>query len=60
MKYVLLAALAVGAYFAWQKFGKEPAADAPAEAAAAQDKDKTPGANVQNRVDTLSGTAPDM
>ena len=50
---IVVALLAAGAFLAWRKF--RPAAP-PAEPVSSPDK--TPGANLENRMDNLSGAAP--
>lgn len=55
MKWLAILLLAAGGYFAWQKYRSDRAAEPPPAA----DPNKTPGANVENRVNTLSGAAPD-
>ena len=52
-KLLVIALVAAGAFVAWKKYQ----ASNPAEPEAAS-PDKTPGANMQNRVDNLSGAAP--
>lgn len=52
MKWALILLLAVGGYFAWKHFKAEP----PPEPAEVADPTRTTGADVQNRVDTRSGT----
>lgn len=54
MKYLAVAVLVIAAFFAWKKFGAS-AAPAPAPAAS---PDTTPAANMDNRVNNLSGTVP--
>ena len=54
MKYVLIVALGVGGYFAYKKFHT---VETPPPVVA--DPEKTPGADVKNRINNLSGVVPD-
>ena len=51
---LFLAAVAAGLYFGWQKFSEKSALTNPTGANA----DKAPAANMGNRIDNLSGAAP--
>lgn len=54
MKYLLIIALvAAGAFFAWKKYLAPGSSPAPTSA------DQTPAANRDNRIQNLSGAAPD-
>jgi hypothetical protein len=52
-KLLLVAAAAAAVYFAWNRFGPTKA---PAAAGSA---DTVPAANAQNRINALSGAAPE-
>ena len=51
-KLLLVAAAAAAVYFAWNRFG-------PTKAPAAGSADTVPAANAQNRINALSGAAPE-
>jgi hypothetical protein len=55
MKWLAILLVAAGGYFAWKQYSAQKAAEPPVAA----DKTKTTGANVENRINTLSGSAPD-
>lgn len=53
MRYLLIAAAAAGALYFWKSRQEKVPAPEPVQQA-----DKTPGANMENRVNNLSGAAP--
>jgi hypothetical protein len=54
MKYVIIFVVAAGAYFAWTKYrGGNAGVDLQPSSS-----DKTPAANMENRINNLSGAAP--
>lgn len=55
MKWLAILVLCACGYFAWQKYQTDKAAEPPP----VNDPHKTPGANIDNRINTLSGAAPD-
>ncbi len=55
MKWLVIILVAVGGYLGWKKYSADKAAEPPPVA----DPNKTPGANLNNRIDNLSGAAPD-
>lgn len=52
MKYLFIAAVCIAAWFGWKKYQEGKAAEVPVVA----DPNRTPGADVTNRIDTRSGT----
>lgn len=53
MRYLLILAVAAGAFFFWKS-----RQEAPPEPEPVAQPDKTPGANMENRINHLSGAAP--
>jgi hypothetical protein len=56
-RLLFLALIGAAAYFAWQRFSPRRTPD-PAAAAKAN-PETTPGANAKQRIDNLSGAAPE-